>query len=115
MSPRAAARLESLGFTRVHDYVGGKTDWLAAGLPREGTLAHVPLAGDIADQAPICRLGQRLRDARERAEQAGSDVCAVVDHDGVVMGLLRREQLDGPDETQVEQAMRPGPSTVRAS
>ena len=27
---------ESLGFTQVYDYVPGKNDWLAAGLPREG-------------------------------------------------------------------------------
>ncbi len=33
MSPRAAARLETLGFSRVYDYVGGKRDWLAAALP----------------------------------------------------------------------------------
>ncbi len=40
MSPRAAWRLESLGFTRVYDYVAGKVDWFAAGFPREGRLAQ---------------------------------------------------------------------------
>ena len=29
MSPRAACRLELLGFTQVYDYVLGKADWLA--------------------------------------------------------------------------------------
>jgi hypothetical protein len=29
MSPRAASRLESLGFTQVNDYVAGKADWVA--------------------------------------------------------------------------------------
>ena len=33
MSPRAAWRLESLGFRNVHDYPAGKSDWMAAGLP----------------------------------------------------------------------------------
>ncbi len=44
MSPRAAWRFESLGGTRVYDYVAGKVDWFAAGLPREGRPAQaVPL------------------------------------------------------------------------
>ncbi|MDP9404293.1 MAG: rhodanese-like domain-containing protein [Actinomycetota bacterium] len=33
MSPRAAWRLEHLGFAQVYDYVAGKVDWMAAGLP----------------------------------------------------------------------------------
>src|SRR6266511_4403171 len=37
MSPRAAWRLESMGFAEVYDYVAGKADWGAAGLPLEGT------------------------------------------------------------------------------
>jgi rhodanese-related sulfurtransferase len=31
LSPRAAWRLESLGFKEVYDYAGGKADWLANG------------------------------------------------------------------------------------
>jgi hypothetical protein len=34
MSPRAAWRLEGLGFERVYDYVPGESDWFASGLPR---------------------------------------------------------------------------------
>jgi hypothetical protein len=37
MSPRAAWRLESIGFAEVHDYVAGKADWGSAGPPLEGT------------------------------------------------------------------------------
>jgi rhodanese-related sulfurtransferase len=40
MSPRAACRLELLGFTQVYDYVAGKADWLAHGLPTEGEQAR---------------------------------------------------------------------------
>ncbi len=36
MSPRAASRLESLGFREAYDYAAGKADWFAAGLPMEG-------------------------------------------------------------------------------
>jgi 3-mercaptopyruvate sulfurtransferase SseA len=53
MSPRAAWRLEALGFAEVNDYVDGKLDWLAAGLPTEGSNAERPGAGDVA--APTCR------------------------------------------------------------
>ena len=45
MSPRAAWRLESLGFTAVYDYVAGKADWFARGLPRAGRLAEEPTVG----------------------------------------------------------------------
>src|SRR5215467_12538873 len=37
MSPRAVWRLEAAGIGPVHDYMAGKADWLAAGLPFEGT------------------------------------------------------------------------------
>lgn len=34
-SPRAAEKMEKLGFTRVFDYEAGKEDWRDAGLPVE--------------------------------------------------------------------------------
>ena len=37
MSPRAAWRLKAAGFGPVYDYAAGKADWLAAGLPFQGT------------------------------------------------------------------------------
>lgn len=37
MSPRAAARLEGIGFEQVYDYTAGKVDWGSFGLPLEGT------------------------------------------------------------------------------
>ena len=47
MSPRAAWRLESLGFSKVYDYVEGKADWAVAGLPREGDKAGFNRAIDV--------------------------------------------------------------------
>lgn len=32
-SPKAAARMEVLGYAKVHDYEGGKVDWRDAGMP----------------------------------------------------------------------------------
>jgi rhodanese-related sulfurtransferase len=34
-SPKAAEKLEKLGFDRVYDYEGGKRDWLEAGYETE--------------------------------------------------------------------------------
>lgn len=60
MSPRAAWRLEGLGFSPVYDYVPGKVDWFAAGLPKEGKLAEVPTVGEAARQdVPTCSLRRR--------------------------------------------------------
>ena len=57
MSSRAAWRLESLGFGDVYEYVDGKLDWMAAGLPTEGTNNDQPRAGDVARKdAPVCGL-----------------------------------------------------------
>ncbi|SRR6266545_4830229 len=114
MSPRAAWRLESLGFTSVYDYVAGKLDWLAAGLPSEGTNAERPRAGDVARRdAPTCRLDELLGDVRERVEAAGWSACVVVNDQSVVFGLLRSKELHADPELPIEKAMRPGPSTFR--
>ncbi len=114
MSPRAAWRLESLGFREVYDYPEGKLDWRAAGLPLEGTDAQLPRAGVLADpDPPTCGLSDRVGEVRSRTEAAGWDVCVVVNDQRVVLGLLRPPQLARPDDETAEQAMRPGPSTFR--
>ncbi len=114
MSPRAAWRLETLGFRDVHDYVAGKLDWMAAGLPTEGTSAQRPRAAGLARKdAPTCRLDERLGDVRERAAAAGWYAAIVVNQEGIVLGLLREKELQGDPDQAVERAMRPGPSTFR--
>jgi rhodanese-related sulfurtransferase len=35
-SEEVARELAAMGYTNVRDYVGGKTDWIDAGLPAEG-------------------------------------------------------------------------------
>jgi CBS domain-containing protein len=114
LSPRAAWRLESFGFTQVYDYAAGKLDWLAAGLPTEGTNAERPRAGDVARRdVPTCNLDERLGDVRERVRAAGWDACVVVNQESVVLGLLRVKELEGDPDQRIEQGMRPGPSTFR--
>ena len=114
MSPRAAWRLETMGFGEVYDYGSGKQDWLAAGLPIEGRVASWPRAGTVArPDAPTCALEDRLGQVAERVRDAGWEVCVVVSEERVVLGLLRGEQLEGDPSTPIEEAMRPGPSTFR--
>jgi Mg/Co/Ni transporter MgtE len=102
-----------LGFTEVYDYVDGKLDWLAAGLPTEGTNAKRPRAGDLARRdTPTCRLVEPIDDVRERVRAAGWDACVVVNDEQVVLGLLREAELRKEGQP-VERVMRPGPSTFR--
>jgi Mg/Co/Ni transporter MgtE len=61
---------------------------------------------------PTCRLDEQVERVRERVRAAGWDACVVVNEERVVLGLLRREELERP-EGRIEQVMRPGPSTFR--
>src|SRR5207253_8360260 len=80
MAPRAAARLELLGFTDVSHYKAGKLDWMAAGLPTEGENAARPRAGTVARKdVPVCSLTDRGGDVPDRARAARW--CAAVDVD----------------------------------
>jgi CBS domain-containing protein len=114
MSPRAACRLETLGFTSVSDYVAGKADWLAHGLPREGETADAPRALDLAvDDAVTCRLEDRVRDVRTRVAASPYGFAFVVSADRVLLGRLRQGALEGDPELTADAVMEPGPSTIR--
>src|SRR5216684_2230074 len=114
MSPRAAWRLESLGFGDVYDYTVGKLDWMAAGLPTEGTNARRKRAGDLARKdTPTCGLQERLSEVRDRVRGLGRDAVVVVNEERVVLGLLRSKELNLDGDQSIAQTMRPGPSTSR--
>lgn len=114
MSPRAAWRLEALGFGEVYDYEAGKVDWLAYRLPSEGADAAIPRAGDRARRdVPTCAITDDLAAVRARVRGAGWDSCLVVTDDRVVVGRLGRRALAENAVGSVEAAMTSGPSTVR--
>ena len=99
---------------QVFDYVTGKMDWLASGLPIEGKQAGVPRAGEVARRdVPTCHLTDLLGEVRDRVRSAGWDVCIVVDGDSVVLGLLRGGAFNAAPERVMEQIMESGPSTIR--
>ena len=116
MSPRAAARLATLAFTRVYDYVAGKADWGSFNLRVEGRAGSETRAGaHVRPDVPTCLLDERLRDVCERVEAAGWDTCFVVDEADIVIGRLGRGVPRGNREVMIAEAMTPGPSTVRPS
>jgi CBS domain-containing protein len=115
MSPRAAWRLESIGFTRVYDYVAGKADWGSFGLPLEGrNNSRTRAASIVRADAPTCRLEEKVAEVATRLPE-GWDLCVVTNDERVVLGLLGRRALGADGDVRVDQAMTPGPSTVRPS
>src|SRR5919201_3554631 len=116
MSPRAASRLESIGFEQVYDYAAGKADWGSGGLPLEGAEGGETRAGaHMRADVPTCRPRDRLRELCVRLDESGWDTCFVVDEQNVVLGRLGRSAIRARDDVSAEQAMTAGPSTIRPS
>lgn len=115
MSPRAACRLEALGFSEVYDYMPGKVDWLARALPTEGEEATVRRAHHlVVDDVATCALDERIDAVRERVAASRYRFAFVVSGGGVLLGRLRRAALEGSPAANAEDVMEPGPSTIRA-
>ena len=103
-----------MGFGDVYDYVAGKLDWMAAGLPTEGSNATHPRAGGVSRKdVPTAKLDERLGAVRQRVQAMGWDAAVVINSERVVFGLLRSKELEKDPDLLIEQAMRPGPSTFR--
>jgi Mg/Co/Ni transporter MgtE len=116
MSPRAASRLEELGFKQVYDYVAGIADWASFGLPLEGQHDSSTRVGAYTrTDVPVCRPDDRMTEVRERVRAAGWDTCFVTNQKGVVVGRLGHAALGGSNDLSVDEAMSLGPSTVRPS
>ena len=94
------------------DYVPGKQAWFEENEPRDGKAADEIWIGDVADsEVPTCRPNDPIGEVRGRTE--GWDTCVVVNSERVVLGLLRKKELDGDPNATAEQVMRPGPKTFR--
>ena len=115
MSPRAACRLETLGFSEVYDYVGGKVDWLARGLPRKGEKAGERRAFDlVVDDVVTCHLSDRVSEVAGRVAASRYGFAFVVAPERALFGRLRRAALEAGGDAPAEALMEPGPSTIRA-
>lgn len=94
------------------DYVPGKVAWFEENQPREGKAVDETWIGDVADsEVPTCGLSEKIGDIRGRT--AGWGTCVVVNPERVVLGLLRKTELEGDATATAEQVMRPGPKTFR--
>ena len=117
MSPRAACRLETLGFDPglVYDYVEGKAGWLAYGLPREGDNATVLKAGELVDaDPPTCGLSTQVAEIRQALAATSYGFALVISANRVILGRVRKCALASADASSTaEEMMEPGPSTVR--
>lgn len=113
MSPRAAARLERLGFEHVYDYMAGKMDWLSYGLPHDGA-AH--LAGDVVRRDVLtCRPEEPVSELRLRLAATGNRFCVVTSSDSMVLGVLQEPLDDTPAGVPAQEVMDFGLTTVRPS
>ena len=113
MSPEPC-RLERRRCSPVCDYVVGKADWLAAGLPTEGIALPVRIIEAIDPNPPTCQtrgtgLGSSALDGGDRRSS-----CVVIDTSGVVLGRLPLDRVDLRTEVAAEAAMAPGATTMRA-
>jgi CBS domain-containing protein len=51
----------------------------------------------------------------ERLDESGWDTCFVLDERAVVLGRIGRHAIRGREDVTAEEAMTPGPSTIRPS
>ena len=116
MSPRAACRLEQLGFGQVYEYTFGKIDWIAAGWPTEGPGPTEPRVLTAMDShVPTCGLGEQVGTISRRLG-SGITSCVVIDDHRVVCGRIEHlDTIDPRDLRPASEVMRSGPTTVRPS
>lgn len=95
-------------------YEGGKTDWMARGLPIEGEASTIPRAADVVERdVPTCSVLDTMGEVLEWVEAADEKGYVVVDPGGVVLGVLEgRVWVSDPDALAGE-VMRLGPVTFR--
>src|SRR2546421_8987232 len=114
MSPRAACRLETLGYD-VYDYAPGKVDWMARGLPVEGTgAASVTALSLVRDDVVTSGLHDPVDDLARRIDVSPYGFALVISAGRVVLGRVRRSSIASAEShAPAEGLMEPGPSTIR--
>lgn len=93
----------------------GKSDWMAYGLPVEGT--EGPFAGQQLSPLPTLRTDETVEAALARLGPGDGDGPVVVVHgEGLAVGAVDRRLLASADAgAPLIEVMRPVPSTVRPS
>jgi CBS domain-containing protein len=112
MAPRAAARLETIGFKKVYEYKAGKQDWLAAGLPVDGRSDTPTIEAVMRRDVPRFGLHDRAGDIVDSLRAGGWEWGAVVDESGVLLARVRGRDLREPGALAAH-VMEEGPGTYR--
>jgi hypothetical protein len=98
----------------VYDYVDGKADWMAYGLPVEGD--DGPFLGDQLVEVPTCAVTGTVADAREALDASGGESVVLVHAGGLAVGEVDREALTSREgDVALLEVFDPVPTTVRPS
>jgi len=112
MSPRAACRLATRGYD-VYDYAPGKVDWMAHGLPVEGTQARRTTALTLMrEDVATCGLEETPAEVARRIDGARYGFALALSPGRVVLGRVRRSRLTN-GAASLDTVIEPGPSTIR--
>jgi CBS domain-containing protein len=94
--------------------VDGKADWMAYGLPVEGT--EGPFLGARVSEVVTCDVGLTAGDARRLLTETGTGSVVVGACGGLVVGEVDAGTLEGhADADRLVDVMGPVPTTVRPS
>ena len=85
------------------------------GLPVEGSGPHYAMVGEVAtkDGVHTCVPGSMVTESVREMEERGESFCLVLNGEGIVLGRLRKKQIDLDSADLVETVMETGPTTVR--
>ncbi len=98
----------------MYDYVDGKVDWMAYGLPVKGE--DGPFVGEQVAPVRTCRPGQTAADARALLERSGAEEVVVVAGEDLAVGLVDATSLDAAaGDVSVVEVMLPVPGSIRPS
>ncbi len=80
----------------------------------EGEFASISKVIDVMrHEVPTCYLKEHVGEVYQRCQEAGWQVCIVVNKENIVLGRLRREAWQAHPDIPVEQVMENGPTTFR--
>jgi hypothetical protein len=98
----------------VYDYVDGKVDWMAYGLPVEGD--DGPFLGSRLAEVTTCDVTARVADARRALDASGGDTVVLVHAGGMAVGEVDRGSIEGmAGDVDLLDILDPVPTTVRPS
>ena len=98
----------------MYDYVDGKVDWMAYGLPVEGD--DGPFLGGQVTAVPTCDVNGTVGDARQVLADSGADTIVLLGPDDLAVGEVDDDALAGQaDGVALLDVLRPVPGTVRPS